>query len=226
MASQSIPEARVFQAIAADRAASIPRVAFASFIGTAIEWYDFFLYATAAALIFPKLFFPQFSPLAGTLPSYATFGVGLIARPVGGVVFGHFGDRVGRKSMLVITLLMMGVATLLLGLLPTFNDIGILAPTFLVVLRFLQGFAVGGEWGGATLMAIEHAPAESRNFYASWPQQGVPIGLVFSALMFGAFSALTGEHFLVWGWRVPFLFSIVLIGVGLFIRMRVLESPA
>jgi MHS family shikimate/dehydroshikimate transporter-like MFS transporter len=226
MASQSIPEARVFQAIAADRTASIRRVAFASFIGTAIEWYDFFLYATAAALIFPKLFFPQFSPLAGTLASYATFGVGLIARPVGGVVFGHFGDRVGRKSMLVITLLMMGVATFLLGLLPTFNDIGILAPTFLVVLRFLQGFAVGGEWGGATLMAIEHAPAESRNFYASWPQQGVPIGLVFSALMFGAFSALTGKHFLVWGWRVPFLFSIVLIGVGLFIRMRVLESPA
>jgi MHS family shikimate/dehydroshikimate transporter-like MFS transporter len=226
MASQSIPEARVFQAIAADRTASIRRVAFASFIGTAIEWYDFFLYATAAALIFPKLFFPQFSPLAGTLASYATFGVGLIARPVGGLVFGHFGDRVGRKSMLVITLLMMGGATFLLGLLPTFNDIGILAPTFLVVLRFLQGFAVGGEWGGATLMAIEHAPAESRNFYASWPQQGVPIGLVFSALMFGAFSALTGEHFLVWGWRVPFLFSIVLIGVGLFIRMRVLESPA
>jgi MHS family shikimate/dehydroshikimate transporter-like MFS transporter len=226
IASQSIPEARGFQAIAADRTASIRRVAFASFIGTAIEWYDFFLYATAAALIFPKLFFPQFSPLAGTLASYATFGVGLIARPVGGVVFGHFGDRVGRKSMLVITLLMMGGATFLLGLLPTFNDIGILAPTFLVVLRFLQGFAVGGEWGGATLMAIEHAPAESRNFYASWPQQGVPIGLVFSALMFGAFSALTGEHFLVWGWRVPFLFSIVLIGVGLFIRMRVLESPA
>jgi len=226
IASQSIPEAQVFQAIAADRTASIRRVAFASFIGTAIEWYDFFLYATAAALIFPRLFFPQFSPLAGTLASYATFGVGLIARPVGGLVFGHFGDRVGRKSMLVITLLMMGGATFLLGLLPTFNDIGILAPTFLVVLRFLQGFAVGGEWGGATLMAIEHAPAESRNFYASWPQQGVPIGLVFSALMFGAFSALTGEHFIVWGWRVPFLFSIVLIGVGLFIRMRVLESPA
>src|SRR5580700_10228499 len=226
MASQSIPEAQVFQAIAADRTASIRRVAFASFMGTAIEWYDFFLFGTASALIFPKLFFPQFSPLAGTLASYATFGVGLIARPVGGLVFGHFGDRVGRKSMLVITLLMMGGATFLLGLLPTFNDIGILAPTFLVVLRFLQGFAVGGEWGGATLMAIEHAPAESRNFYASWPQQGVPIGLVFSALMFGAFSALTGEHFIVWGWRVPFLFSIVLIGVGLFIRMRVLESPA
>jgi MHS family shikimate/dehydroshikimate transporter-like MFS transporter len=226
MAGQSVPHLDVLERPGSEQIASVRRVAFASFIGTAIEWYDFFLYATAAALIFPKLFFPQFSPLAGTLASYATFGVGLIARPVGGVVFGHFGDRVGRKSMLVITLLMMGGATFLLGLLPTFNDIGILAPTFLVVLRFLQGFAVGGEWGGATLMAIEHAPAESRNFYASWPQQGVPIGLVFSALMFGAFSALTGKHFLVWGWRMPFLFSIVLIGVGLFIRMRVLESPA
>jgi MFS transporter, MHS family, shikimate and dehydroshikimate transport protein len=226
MASQSIPEARVFEAIAADRTASIRRVAFASFIGTAIEWYDFNLYSTAAALIFPKLFFPQFSPLAGTLASFATFGVGLVARPVGGVVFGHFGDRVGRKSMLVITLLLMGAATFLLGLLPTFEEIGVLAPTFLVLLRFLQGFAVGGEWGGAMLMAVEHAPAESRNFYASWPQQGVPAGLVGSTVMFGTFSALTGEHFLTWGWRVPFLFSIVLIGVGLFIRMRVLESPA
>jgi MHS family shikimate/dehydroshikimate transporter-like MFS transporter len=226
MASQSIPEARVFQAIATDRTASIRRVAFASFIGTAIEWYDFFLYGTASALIFPKLFFPQFSPLAGTLASFATFGVGLVARPVGGLVFGHFGDRVGRKSMLVITLLLMGGATFLLGLLPTFEEIGVLAPTFLVLLRFLQGFAVGGEWGGAMLMAVEHAPAESRNFYASWPQQGVPVGLVGSTVMFGVFSSLTGEHFLTCGWRVPFLFSIILIGVGLFIRMRVLESPA
>jgi MHS family shikimate/dehydroshikimate transporter-like MFS transporter len=226
MASQSIPEARVFQAIAADRTASIRRVAFASFIGTAIEWYDFFLYGTASALIFPKLFFPQFSPVAGTLASFATFGVGLVARPVGGLVFGHFGDRVGRKSILVITLLVMGGATFLLGLLPTFEEIGVLAPTFLVLLRFLQGFAVGGEWGGAMLMAVEHAPAESRNFYASWPQQGVPVGLVGSTVMFGVFSSLTGEHFLTWGWRVPFLFSIILIGVGLFIRMRVLESPA
>jgi MHS family shikimate/dehydroshikimate transporter-like MFS transporter len=205
---------------------SIRRVAYASFIGTSIEWYDFNLYATAAALIFPKLFFPQFSQLAGMLASFATFGVGMVARPLGGVVFGHFGDRIGRKSMLVLTLLLMGGATFLLGLLPTFEEIGVLAPTFLVLLRFLQGFAVGGEWGGAMLMAVEHAPAESRNFYASWPQQGVPVGLVGSTVMFGAFSSLTGEHFLKWGWRVPFLFSIVLIGVGLFIRMRVLESPA
>jgi MFS transporter, MHS family, shikimate and dehydroshikimate transport protein len=205
---------------------SIRRVAYASFIGTSIEWYDFNLYATAAALIFPKLFFPQFSQLAGMLASFATFGVGMVARPLGGVVFGHFGDRIGRKSMLVLTLLLMGGATFLLGLLPTFEEIGVLAPTFLVLLRFLQGFAVGGEWGGAMLMAVEHAPAESRNFYASWPQQGVPVGLVGSTVMFGAFSSLTGEYFLKWGWRVPFLFSIVLIGVGLFIRMRVLESPA
>jgi MHS family shikimate/dehydroshikimate transporter-like MFS transporter len=226
MASQSIPEARVFQAIAADRTASIRRVAFASFIGTAIEWYDFFVYGTAAALIFPKLFFPQFSPFAGTMASFATFGVGLIARPVGGVVFGHFGDRVGRKSMLVITLLLMGSATLSVGLLPTFESIGVLAPTLLVVLRFVQGFAVGGEWGGAMLMAVEHAPQESRNFYASWPQFGVPIGLMLSTAVFAAFSSMTNEHFLAWGWRIPFLLSVVLIAVGLFIRMRLVESPA
>jgi|HubBroStandDraft_6_1064221.scaffolds.fasta_scaffold10478_1 MHS family shikimate/dehydroshikimate transporter-like MFS transporter len=226
MVSESISQIGVLDRSANEQRASIRRVAFASFMGTAIEWYDFFLFGTASALIFPKLFFPQFSPLAGTLASFATFGVGLVARPVGGLVFGHFGDRVGRKSMLVITLLLMGGATFLLGLLPTFEEIGVLAPTFLVLLRFLQGFAVGGEWGGATLMAVEHAPKESRNFYASWPQQGVPAGLVASTTMFGVVSSLTGEHFMNWGWRVPFLFSIVLIGVGLFIRMRVLESPA
>jgi MHS family shikimate/dehydroshikimate transporter-like MFS transporter len=226
MTSQSVPHLGVLDRTGSEQRASIRRVAFASFIGTAIEWYDFFLYATASALIFPKLFFPQFSPVAGTLASFATFGIGLVARPVGGLVFGHFGDRVGRKSMLVITLLLMGGATFLLGLLPTFEEIGVLAPTFLVLLRFLQGFAVGGEWGGAMLMAVEHAPAESRNFYASWPQQGVPVGLVGSTVMFGMFSSLAGEHFLTWGWRVPFLFSIILIAVGLFIRMRVLESPA
>jgi MFS transporter, MHS family, shikimate and dehydroshikimate transport protein len=208
------------------RRASIRQVAFASFIGTAIEWYDFFLYGTAAALVFPALFFPEFSPLAGTLASFATFGVGFFARPVGGVVFGHFGDRVGRKSMLVITLLVMGVATFLIGLLPTYDAIGVWAPVLLVILRFLQGFAVGGEWGGATLMAVEHAPDESRNFYASWPQMGAPAGLVLSTAVFTAFSSLPDEQFFAWGWRVPFLLSIVLIGVGLFIRLRVLESPA
>jgi MFS transporter, MHS family, shikimate and dehydroshikimate transport protein len=176
VASQSIPQAHVVERTVSDQIASIRHVALASFIGTAVEWYDFFLYGTASALMFPKLFFPQFSIFAGTLASFATFGVGLIARPVGGLVFGHFGDRVGRKSMLVMTLLLGGSATLAVGLLPTFNAIGVLAPTLLVVLRFLQGFAVGGEWGGAMLMVVEHSSEGSRNFYASWPQFGVPVG--------------------------------------------------
>jgi metabolite-proton symporter len=205
---------------------SIRQVALASFVGTAIEWYDFFIYGTAAALLFPRLFFPAFSPVTATLASFATFGVGFFARPVGGVVFGHFGDRVGRKSMLVITLLLMGVATFLIGLLPTFSYAGIFAPILLVVLRFLQGFAVGGEWGGATLMTVEHAPEESRNFYASWPQIGSPAGLVLSTAVFTACSSLPDERFFAWGWRIPFLLSIVLIIVGLFIRLRVVESPA
>jgi MFS transporter, MHS family, shikimate and dehydroshikimate transport protein len=209
----------------ADQRQSIRRVAFASFIGTAIEWYDFYLYGTAAALVFPKLFFPQFSPLAGTLASFATFGVAFLARPIGGVVFGHFGDRIGRKSMLVMTLLLMGLATLSVGLLPSFEQVGLLAPVLLVVLRFLQGFAVGGEWGGATLMAVEHAPQESRSFYASWPQLGSPAGLILSTAVFRAFSSLPDPQFFSWGWRVPFLGSIVLIAAGLFIRLRVVETP-
>ena len=205
---------------------SIRRAAFASFIGTSIEWYDFFVYANAAALVFPKLFFPKLSPLAGTLASFATFGVAFVARPIGGIVFGHFGDKIGRKSMLVITLLLMGSATFLIGLLPTFATIGLLAPASLAALRFVQGLAVGGEWGGATLMTVEHAPEEARNFYASWPQLGVPTGLILSATVFGAIVSLTGERFAVWGWRVPFLLSAVLIAVGLFIRMSIFESPA
>jgi metabolite-proton symporter len=205
---------------------SIRQVAFASFIGTTVEWYDFYLYGTAAALIFPMLFFPELDPLAATLASFATFGVAFVARPIGGIVFGHFGDRIGRKSMLVITLLLMGGVTFLIGLLPTFEQIGWSAPILLVVLRFLQGFAIGGEWGGATLMTVEHAPETSRNFYASWPQAGVPIGLILSTGIFGAVSSLPDEQFFSWGWRVPFLLSIVLIAVGLFVRLRVLESPA
>ena len=177
-------------------------------------------------MLFPRLFFPEFSPLAGTLASFATFGVGFFARPVGGVVFGHFGDKVGRKSMLVITLLLMGVATFLIGLLPTFAYAGIFASILLVVLRFVQGFAVGGEWGGATLMTVEHAPETSRNFYASWPQLGPATATILSAAVFAVFSSLPDEQFFSWGWRVPFLLSIVLIGVGLFIRLRVVESPA
>jgi MHS family shikimate/dehydroshikimate transporter-like MFS transporter len=204
---------------------SIRQVAFASFIGTAVEWYDFFAYGTAAALVFPKLFFPRFDPLAGTLASFATFGVGFFARPIGGAVFGHLGDRIGRKSMLVATLLLMGGATFLIGLLPTYEQIGAMAPILLVTLRFVQGFAVGGEWGGATLMAFEHAPEEDRNFYASWPQLGVPAGLVLSTGVFAAFSSLPETQFFAWGWRVAFLLSIALIVVGLVIRLRVAESP-
>ena len=153
------------------------------------------LYGTTAALVFPKLFFPAFSPLAATLASFATFGVAFFARPIGGVVFGHFGDRIGRKSMLVITLLLMGGATFLIGLVPTFEQIGSLAPALLIVLRFLQGFAVGGEWGGATLMVVEHAPEKSRNFYASWPQTGASVGSILSTAVFAMFSSLPDVHF-------------------------------
>ena len=204
---------------------SIRRVALASFIGTAVEWYDFFLYGTSAALVFPRLFFPELGPESATLASLTTLGIAFVARPLGGAVFGHFGDRIGRKSMLVITLLVMGGATFLIGLLPTFEQIGWSATVLLVVLRFLQGFAVGGEWGGAMLMTVEYAPPNRRNFYSSWPQLGVPVGLILSTIVFAVSSSLPDEAFLSWGWRVPFLVSIVLIAVGLFIRLRILESP-
>src|ERR671916_804502 len=205
---------------------SLRKVIAASLIGSIIEWYDFFIYGTAAALIFGQLFFPGSDPFIGTLYSFGTYAVGFIARPIGGVFCGHYGDKIGRKSMLVITLLVMGVATTLVGLLPTYESIGIWAPILLVVLRFLQGFAVGGEWGGATLMAVEHAPEESRNFYASWPQMGAAAGLVLSTAVFTIFSSLPEEQFFAWGWRIPFLLSIVLVGVGLFVRLRLLETPS
>lgn len=205
---------------------SIRKVAAASLIGTAIEWYDFFLYGAAAALVFNQLFFPQFDPLVGTLIAFATFTVGFVARPLGSIVFGHFGDKIGRKSMLVTTLLIMGLATAFVGLLPTYDAIGITAPIILVALRFLQGFAVGGEWGGAVLMAVEHAPRGQRGFYGSWPQIGVPLGVLTATVIFGLFSRLPDEAFLSWGWRVPFLFSFALVAVGLFIRLQILETPA
>jgi MFS transporter, MHS family, shikimate and dehydroshikimate transport protein len=209
------------------KSTSIVRVALASWIGTSIEWYDFYLYGTAAALILGPLFFsPKLSPLAATLSAFATFWVGFAARPVGGVVFGHFGDRLGRKAMLVLTLLIMGVATFLVGCLPTYKDIGILAPIVLVILRFAQGFAVGGEWGGAVLMATEHSPTGRRGFYGSWPQLGVPMGLLLSSLVFGLLSsAYSKQDFLAFGWRIPFLLSIILVGVGLFIRLSITETP-
>jgi MFS transporter, MHS family, shikimate and dehydroshikimate transport protein len=207
-------------------AAPIRMVAVASLIGTTIEWYDFFLYGTAAALVFNRLFFPTVDPLAGTLAAFATYTVGFVARPIGGIVIGHYGDRIGRKSMLVLTLIIMGVATFGIGLLPTYAQIGPWAAVALVVLRLAQGFGVGGEWGGAVLMAVEHAPAGSRGFYGSWPQIGVPAGLLLSTAVFALFARLPEDEFLSWGWRVPFLFSIVLVGVGLLIRVRILETPA
>ena len=199
----------------------------ASFIGTTIEWYDFFLYGTAAALVFNRLFFPTVDPLIGTLSSFGTFAVGFVARPLGGIVFGHFGDRVGRKAMLVYSLVIMGVATFLIGLLPTHASIGIWAPVLLVVLRTAQGIGVGGEWGGAVLMAVEHAPSDRRGFAGSWPQMGVPAGLLLSTVVFNLFTTnLTEEQFLAWGWRIPFLLSVLLIAVGVFIRLNIVESPA
>jgi MHS family shikimate/dehydroshikimate transporter-like MFS transporter len=206
---------------------SIRPVIVSSFIGTTIEWYDFFLYGTAAALVFNKLFFPSFEPLAGTLAAFATYAVGFAARPLGGIVFGHYGDKIGRKAMLVLALLVMGVATFLMGLLPTYNSVGVLAPILLVVLRFVQGIGVGGEWGGAVLMAVEHSPEGRRGFYGSWPQMGVPAGLLLANLVFLASSSyIPNEQFLAWGWRIPFLVSIVLVGVGIFIRLKLVESPA
>jgi len=205
--------------------AEIVKVAFASLIGTSIEWYDFFLYGTAAALVFNKLFFPQFDPLTGTIAAFATFAVGFIARPIGGIVFGHYGDRIGRKNMLYLTLLIMGLATTVIGLLPTYSKVGIWAPVLLVAMRLCQGFGLGGEWGGAVLMAVEHAPAHRRGFYGSWPQIGAYIGLLLSTLVFRWVSGTPEAAFLSWGWRVPFLLSVVLVAVGLWIRMRVAESP-
>jgi MHS family shikimate/dehydroshikimate transporter-like MFS transporter len=206
---------------------SIKTVVAASFIGTTIEWYDFFLYGTAAALVFGDLFFPEAKPLIGTLLAFSTYAVGFAARPLGGIVFGHFGDRIGRKSMLVISLLIMGIATFLIGLLPTYSSIGILAPILLVCLRFAQGLGVGGEWGGAVLMSVEYAPERRRGFFGSWPQMGVPAGLLISTLVFKLVQGGTSESaFASWGWRVPFLASAILVIVGLVVRLKLMESPA
>jgi MFS transporter, MHS family, shikimate and dehydroshikimate transport protein len=204
---------------------SLTRVVLASFIGTTIEWYDFFLYGTAAALVFNQLFFPTLDPVAGTMASFATYAIGFFARPLGGIVFGHYGDRMGRKSMLVTTLMMMGLATFLIGVLPTYAQLGVAAPAMLVVLRFVQGFGVGGEWGGAVLMVVEHGHRGRRGLYGSWVQAGVPAGLLLATAVFNLCSLLPEETFLAWGWRVPFLLGIGLLAVGMFIRLQVLESP-
>jgi metabolite-proton symporter len=202
------------------------RIAFASFIGTMIEFYDFYIYGLAAALVFPALFFPQLSSSSGLLASFATYGVAFLARPLGGMIFGHFGDRVGRKAMLIGSLLTMGISTFLVGLLPGYAAIGILAPILLVILRFLQGIGLGGEWSGAVLMAAEHAPPGKRAFYSGFPQVGPAPGYLLSAGIFLLLvSILSQAQFASWGWRVPFLLSIVLVGVGLFIRAKVAETP-
>ncbi|TXL86902.1 MFS transporter [Streptomyces sp. IB2014 016-6] len=202
------------------------RAAVASLVGTAVEWYDYFIFGTAAALVFGELFFPnEDDPIIGTLSAFAVFGVGFFARPVGGVVFGHFGDKFGRKAALVTTLMLMGVSTFLIGLLPTTDQIGIWAPILLVLLRLIQGFGVGGEWGGASLVAVEYAPAHKRGAYGSFPQIGNAVGLVLSTGIFAIVSTLPDDALMSWGWRVPFLLSAVLIAVGLFIRFKLTETP-
>ncbi|NUR93104.1 MAG: MHS family MFS transporter [Nonomuraea sp.] len=196
----------------------------ASFVGTSIEWYDFYIYGTASALVFSKLFFPEVNPTAGVMASFATFWVGFLARPLGGVIFGHLGDRIGRKGTLVATLLLMGTATTLVGVLPTYASVGMLAPVLLAVLRLVQGIAVGGEWGGAVLIAAEHA-GPKRVFYAAFAQQGSPAGSILATGIFALVSLLPDEAFLSYGWRIPFLASAVLLVIGLVIRLRVEESP-
>ena len=201
------------------------RAAVASTIGTSIEWYDFFLYGTAAALIFPKLFFPGSSPFAGVLAAFGTQFVGFAARPIGAALFGHFGDRIGRRGTLIWTLLTMGIGTVLIGCLPTAATIGVAAPVLLTILRIAQGLGVGGEWGGSVLLAMEWGDQRKRGLMASLPQLGVPIGLLLSTGVLRLVSNWAGDGFLVWAWRIPFLLSVVLIGIGLYVRMRVQESP-
>jgi metabolite-proton symporter len=205
---------------------SLARIVSASLVGTTIEWYDFFLYGSAAALVFNTVFFPDFDPLTGTLLAFSTYAIGFAARPIGGLVFGHFGDKVGRKKLLILSLLMMGVATFAIGLLPTYAAVGAAAPLLLTFLRLVQGFALGGEWGGAVLLVSEHGGAKRRGFWASWPQCGAPGGNLLAVGVLAILAAVQSEDaFLAWGWRIPFLLSAILVVVGLWIRLSVSESP-
>src|SRR5690349_2230830 len=202
------------------------RAIIASTIGTTIEWYDFFLYSIVTGLVFAKLYFPQSDALTGTLEAFGVYAVGFVARPIGAAIFGHWGDRLGRKSALIATLVLMGVGTFLVALVPTYASIGIWGAVLLVVLRFVQGVGVGGEWGGSVLLAMEWTRSNAhRGFAASWPQFGVPAGLFLANLAVLAFSTIAGDEFASWGWRVPFLLSIVLVGIGLWIRLGILETP-
>jgi MFS family permease len=211
---------------AAEHSSQLRKAVIASTIGTAIEWYDFFLYGTAAGLVFGKLFFPNQDPLSATLLAFGTYFIGFAARPVGAAIFGHYGDRIGRKATLIATLLCMGIATFLVAFVPTYGSIGIWGAIILTILRALQGIGVGGEWGGSVLLAMEWSRTHGqRGLVASWPQFGVPCGLLLSTLAVTVFSAWSGDQFAVWGWRIPFALSIVLVGVGLWIRLGILETP-
>lgn len=214
------------EGIATKEPPSVGRVTFAAAVGATVEWYDFFLYGLVAALVFNRQFFPSDDPLVGTMLAYGTFAAGFVARPIGGILFGHFGDRVGRKSMLILTLMIMGVATVIIGLLPNYAQIGIWAPILLLLMRVLQGLGIGGEWGGAVLMAVEYAPPGKRGFYGSLTQVGLSVGLVLASGVMALFSLLPEEQFQSWGWRVPFLLSAVLIAVGMYIRLNIMETPA
>ncbi len=206
---------------------SMRKVALTALAGTSIEWYDFFLYATAAALVFPSSFFPDSSPTIGLILSFGTFAFGFIARPLGGVLFGHFGDRIGRKKTLVIALVMMGIASTLIGLLPTYATIGIAAPILLSLLRFAQGLAIGGQWGGAMLLVTESAPADQRGYYGAYAQAGAPVGVILANLAFILISATVSEEFfMTWGWRIPFLVSVVLIGISMYIQLNMEDTEA
>ncbi len=211
---------------AAEHSRQLRRAVIASTIGTTIEWYDFFIYGTVTGLVFAKLYFPQSNPLTGTLQAFAIYAVGFVARPIGAAIFGHYGDRIGRKAALIATLLLMGLATFAVAFVPTYASIGIWGAVLLTVLRFVQGVGVGGEWGGSVLLSMEWARTTAhRGFVASWPQFGVPAGLFLANLIVLAFSTISGPAFLSWGWRIPFALSIVLVGIGLYIRLGILETP-
>ena len=204
----------------------LSQVVWSSVLGSTVEWYDFFIYGTAAALVFNKLFFPNLNPALGTIAAFGSYATGFLARPLGGAVFGHFGDRVGRKTMLSVTIILMGSGTFLIGCLPTYGQVGFAAPVLLVALRIVQGIGIGGEWGGAVLMVIENAPNQRRGFYGSLVQLGYPLAVIVSTAVFALASRLPEADFLTWGWRLPFLLSAFLVGIGLFIRLRLAETPA
>jgi metabolite-proton symporter len=226
-ARQRIRDMTMSNVTGQDQQKNMRRVAMTSLAGTSIEWYDFFLYATAAAVIFPQAFFPQEDPTTALLISFSSLAVGFLARPLGGIVFGHFGDRIGRKRTLVVALMMMGVTTTLIGFLPTYASIGIAAPLLLVALRFVQGLAIGGQWGGAMLLVTESAPAERRGWYGAYAQAGAPIGVVLANLAFiGVSTSMSDEAFMEWGWRLPFIASIVLIGISMYIQLKIEDTDA